>query len=139
MVEENSYVVDNDGTLIMKPSVLELVNDKINSDANHNNHIVYIFINKDVPGIKFYNLNLDTDTNKKYIEFITKRNFIFETKWNYLINYPNESMIFKSENGNIKVDTYIVNKNVFFGILKNIKKNENNGSLIEIRIKNKKI
>ncbi len=139
MVEENSYVVDNDGTLIIKPGVLELITGKINFDTIRNNHIVYIFINKNVPGIKFYNLNLDNDTNKRYIEFLTKRNFIFIAEWEYLINYPNEPMFFKSENGSIKVDTYIVNKNIFFGILKKIKMCENNDDLIKIRIKNKKI
>ena len=135
MVEENSYVVDNDGTISLKPSFLDMIKENIETNNIHNTHIVYLFFNKDTSGIKFYNLNND-NSNK---EFMTKKKLVFETEWSILINYPNKSMAFKSDIGSIKIDTYLVNKEEYFRIMNIIKNEEDIDKLISFKINIKKI
>ncbi len=134
-VEKSDYVIDTQGGLLISPNVLDYFKNKYKEKKYHNNHLIYIFINKEVPGIKFYNLSSDYD-KKKYFEFITKKNLITEANWDFLINYPNHTMIFKSDVGNIKIDTFILDKEKMFKILDNIKKND---EIIYIKIKKPKL
>ena len=133
MVEENSYVVDNNGSLLMNPPILDMIRNNQDSRLIQNNHIVYLFVNKDIPGIKFYNLS------KSNNKFVTRRKLVFETEWSFLINFPNKTMIFKSDIGDIKIDTYLVSKKELFRILNIIKREENYDKIITFKIKNKKI
>lgn len=133
MTEENSYVVNNDGTITLQPGFLDLIKENTISKQMHNNSIVYLFISKDIPGIKFYNLN-----NSDNLEFITKRKLVFEAKWSYLINYPNKSMIFRSDIGDIKVHTYLISKKELFRILAIINKENDYDKIISFKIRTKK-
>ena len=134
MICKSSYVIDNDGTIALKPNLLDLIKDSINSNQVNNNHIVYIFINKDLPGIKFYNLNNDANNA---LEFITKRKLVYEVEWDYLHNNPSKTMIFRSSLGDIKIDTFLVNKKEFFRILNILKKENDYDKLIFFKIRKK--
>ena len=57
---------------------------------------------------------------------------------NYLINYPFKPIIFKSDIGNIRINTFFVNKKELFEILKLIKNKENSDNIIKIIVKIKK-
>ena len=136
MIEESDYIVDNHGGLLVNRGILDFFKEKAIEKKLNNNHLVYLFINKEIPGIKFYNLSLDY-CNGKYMKFATKKNLITEATWDFLINYPNQSMLFRSDFGNIRIDTYIIKKEQMFKILDDIKKS--NTEIINISIKKPKI
>ena len=64
---------------MLHSSILDILNNNANSNTMNNNHIVYIFINQNVPEIKLYNLNSNYE-RKNFFEFITKKNLIFEAE-----------------------------------------------------------
>ena len=134
MIEESSYIIDNDGTISLQPDFLDMIKERIVSHKPQNNHVIYLFISKEIPGIKFYNIK----DSKNELEFITKRKLVFEAEWNYLINFPNKSMIFRSDIGDIRIDTYLVSEKELFRILNLIKKEDNYDSLIGFKVKIKK-
>ena len=135
IVEENSYVVGNNGTITLQPGIIDILKERMENNGFQNNHIVYLFINKDSKGIKFYNLDKSNDQMK----FITKRKLVFEANWNFLINYPNKSMLFRSDIGDIRIDTYLVSEKEYFRILDIIKKEENLDNFISFKIKKRKM
>ena len=135
MICKSSYVINNDGSITIKPNLLDLIKDNINSNLVHNNHIVYIFIDKNIPGIKFYNLINKTNNT---LEFATKRKLVFEAEWDYLHNNPGKTMFLRSSLGNIKIDTYFVSKKEFFRILNFLKKEDDYDKLIFFKLKIKK-
>lgn len=134
-IEENDYVIDNDGGLLVNPNFLDYFKELSIDKKINNNHLVYLFINKDIPGIKFYNL-ANPLQNDKTLKFITKKNLISEANWDFLVNHPNNSMLFRSDIGNIRIDTFIISKENMFKILNKIKKSKTD--VINIFIKNKK-
>ena len=134
MIEEENFIPNSDGTISLNPTLIDLIKERLDSNEINNNHIVYLFINKNVTGIKFYNLS-----NKNNLNFTTKRKLVFEAEWNYLMNYPNKTMIFRSDIGDIKIDTYIVSKKELFRIMNIIKKENNYDKLINFKINKKNI
>ena len=134
MIDEENFIPNSDGTISLSPNFLDYIKDTIDFKVINNNHIVYLFVNKDVTGIKFYNLNEDNN-----LKFITKRKLVFEAEWDYLINVPNKTMSFKNEIGNIKIDTYMVSKKELFRIMNIIKEENNYDKLINFKINVKKI
>ena len=141
MEEEYGYVVDNNGSLLVDEGLINLSDTNQNEKIYHKIHCIYLFVDKRVPGIKFYDKSL-VNYNKFLIKwngkFVTDKKSICEANWDDTINVLNKTMASRTYNGEMIINTFIVTKAEMQKVLQEIKNSINpNHIVIDIGLKNR--
>ena len=138
-MEENNYVIEKDSALLLDNPFVVYNNEDENIKRYHRVNCIYLFINKEIPGIMFYDKSLSNGINsiiKWKGKFITEQASISEAIWDDKINILNKTMVSRNNYGEMIINTFMISKEQMFNVLNTIKNAKNpNYIVIDIGLK----